>query len=212
MEKRMKKSVTLLEYISITDMIEFMVSESQRIMVGTYHEEDWFFYHDALSLMTATATIDWMRKKDYLKRWLLPVNLLSAGDKDLKNYLNRPIGNSPKMMPWDNTLNKDGKDEVMQHVSYTCHLPEDDPHKFSLSTPRRGSWCFHHLLEHKDGSPTSKWILQDIAKVFESMEMIRLAKGTLIAGTNRNGRRALQQHASGINVRGSKRVCQKEKD
>ena len=94
-------------------MIEFMVNESQRVMKGTYHEDDWFFYHDALTLMTATSTIEWMRKKDCLKRWLLPVNNLSQDDKDLKSYLGRPIGNSLEMMPWDCSLNKDLKDAVM---------------------------------------------------------------------------------------------------
>ena len=116
-------------YVSIADMIEFMVVESQRVMRGTYHEDDWFFYHDALSLMTATSTIEWMKKKDYLRRWLLPMNQLGADDKDLKAYMNRPVGNSPEMMPWDCSLNKDLKDAVMRHVCYTCHLPEDDERK-----------------------------------------------------------------------------------
>jgi predicted flap endonuclease-1-like 5' DNA nuclease len=211
-EKKIKKSVTLSAYICITDMIEFMIVESQEVMKGTYHEDDWFFYHDALSLMTANATISWMRKKDYLKRWLLPVNKLSEGETGLKNYLNRPIGNSPEMMPWDSSLNKNVKDEVARHVGYTSHLPEDDPHKFSLSTPKRGSWAFRRLLEHKDGSPTSKRILEDVGKVFESMELIRIAKGCLIAGTDRKGKRALQQNAAGINKRGGKRERQPEKD
>jgi hypothetical protein len=69
------------------------------------------------------------------------------------------------------------------------------------------------FLEHEDGAPSSERILQDIAKVFESMEKIREAKGALIAGIgDRKGRRALQQHASGINRRGGKRVRQPEKD
>jgi hypothetical protein len=62
-EARIKKSVTLLAYISIANMIEFMVVESQRVMHGTYHEDDWFFYHDALFLMTARSTIESMQKK-----------------------------------------------------------------------------------------------------------------------------------------------------
>ena len=100
-------------YVSIADMIEFMAAESKRVMKGTYHEDDWFFYHDALSLMTAKCTIKWMQKKDYLRRWLLPVNQLGANDKDLKSYLGRPVGNSPEMMPWDCSRNKDLKDAVM---------------------------------------------------------------------------------------------------
>ena len=104
--------------------------------------------------MTATSTIEWMRKKDYLKRWLLPVNNLSQDDKDLKSYLGRPVGNTPEMMPWDCSLNKDLKDAVMQHVCYMRHLPEEDERKFSLSTPKRGSWAFRRILEHEEGSPT----------------------------------------------------------
>jgi hypothetical protein len=51
-------------------------------------------------------------KKDYLKRWLLPVNIMLSKDViNLKNFLlHRPIGNSPEMMPWDCSLNKDIKD------------------------------------------------------------------------------------------------------
>jgi predicted flap endonuclease-1-like 5' DNA nuclease len=212
-EGKIKKSVTMSGYVSIADMIEFMVVESQRVMRGTYHEDDWFFYHDALSLMTATSTIEWMKKKDYLRRWLLPMNQLGADDKDLKAYMNRPVGNSPEMMPWDCSLNKDLKDAVMRHVCYTCHLPEDDERKFSLSTPKRGSYAFRRILEHEDGEPSSKRILQDIAKVFQSMRRILEAKGTLITGIgDRRGRRALQQHSSKINSRGGARYRQPEKD
>ena len=50
-------------------------------------------------------------------------------------------------------------------------------------------------------------------KVFELMEKIWEAKGALIAGIgDSKGRQALQQHASGINRRGGKRVRQPEKD
>jgi hypothetical protein len=53
-------------------MIKFMVGKSQRVMKGTYHENNCFFKHDVLSLITAVQTIEWMRKKDYLKRWVAP--------------------------------------------------------------------------------------------------------------------------------------------
>jgi hypothetical protein len=71
----------------------------QRSTRSLYHEDDCFFNHETLSLMTAAQTIEWMSKKDYLKRWLLPVNMLSEDNSDLKNFLRRPIGNSPEMMP-----------------------------------------------------------------------------------------------------------------
>jgi hypothetical protein len=119
------------------------------------------------------------------------MNQLSADDKDLKSYLGRPIGNSPKMMPWDCSLNKDLKDAVLQHMCYTCHLPEEHDRKFSLSTPKRGSWAFRQIwLPKKRANPK-----------------IQEAKGTLIPGIgDQKGRRALQQHVSCINRRGGTRV------
>jgi hypothetical protein len=117
-------------------------------------------------------------------------------------------------MPWDCSLNKDLKNTVMRHVSYMCHLPEDDKRKFSVSTPRRGSWAFCRILDHEDSSPRNERILQGIEKVlFQSMEKIRQAKGVLILGiSDWKGRRVLQQHVSHINKRGGKMVRQPEKD
>jgi hypothetical protein len=69
-------------------------------------------------------------------------------------------------------------------------------------------------LEHKAGSLSIDRILKDMVKVFESMEMIIWqAKGPLmIPGIgDRKCRRALQQHASGINRCDGKRDHQPEK-
>ncbi len=44
-------------------LIKFLVTESARVMKGTIHEEDFYFYHDALSLMTAKETRKWMCEK-----------------------------------------------------------------------------------------------------------------------------------------------------
>ena len=58
-------------------MIEHIVRESAKVFKGTAHEDDWVFYHDEISLMTAGATISWMKEKEYYKRWVLPVNDLN---------------------------------------------------------------------------------------------------------------------------------------
>jgi hypothetical protein len=41
-------------------------------MEGTEQEDDWCFYHDALSLMTAKEMILWMKAKKNYKWWILP--------------------------------------------------------------------------------------------------------------------------------------------
>ena len=53
--------------------------------------------------MTAKEMINWMKEKGYLHIWLLPLN----GLQDSTPYSGRPVGNSPKLMPLDNSLNRD---------------------------------------------------------------------------------------------------------
>ena len=44
---------------------------SEKMFKGTEHEDNWYFYHDALSLMTSAEYIAWMKDVGYCKRWLL---------------------------------------------------------------------------------------------------------------------------------------------
>ena len=69
-------------------------------MSGTVHENDWFFYHVALSLMTAKECKSWMERTlsscglNYMQKWLVPQNGLKEGTV----YEGRPVGNSPEFM------------------------------------------------------------------------------------------------------------------
>ena len=62
-----------------TDLIRFMTKEAENLMKGCVHKDDLFIVHDALVLMTAKETIDWMKDKNYYHRWLLPMNGLQDG-------------------------------------------------------------------------------------------------------------------------------------
>ena len=125
-------------FVCITDMIEHIVTESATVFEGTEHEDDWVFYHDTLSLMTAADTIACMKEKDYLKRWMLPVNGFNK-EKDLVKFAGRPVGNSPAFMPWECSLNNDPKLSCARHVIFTNNLPYTDPKTFSMSIPKRGA-------------------------------------------------------------------------
>ena len=134
----MKAACHMSPFVCITDMIEHIVTESAKGFEGNEHEDDWVFYHDALSLMTAAATIAFMNKKDYLKRRVLPVNGLTK-EKDLVKFAGRPVGNSPAFMPWECSLNNDIKLSCDSHIIFTNNLPYTYPKKFSMSTPKRGA-------------------------------------------------------------------------
>ena len=84
--------------------MEHIVQASATVMVGTQFEDNWVFYHDALTQACCKDTIRWMTEKGILHRWLLPKEGLNAGTR----YSAMPTGNSPEMMPWDCSFIKCG--------------------------------------------------------------------------------------------------------
>ena len=86
-----------------------MAIETSKMFEGTAHALDCMFSHDALSLLTAIETVQWMKDnrhtdgRTYYELWLKPLHGLNAGT----DYADRPPGNSPELMPLDASLNND---------------------------------------------------------------------------------------------------------
>ena len=102
------------KFFCITDLIRFMMKESDKPMKESVHEDDFFIFHDALVLMTAKEKIKWMKEKKCFHRWLLPMNGLQDGTP----YPGRPVVNSPEFMPLDNSLNR----AILQSLCFHCVL------------------------------------------------------------------------------------------
>jgi hypothetical protein len=68
----LKKSVLLSPNVCITEMVQHIYKESESLYNGTIHQNDWVFWHDALSLLTAKETVSWMKDMGNYDRWLLP--------------------------------------------------------------------------------------------------------------------------------------------
>ena len=94
----MMKSPTLKGLGSVHELVEHMWSVSEEHFKGTEHEDTWWIYHEALSIMTEAKTVKWMREKGYLKCWILPELGINDG---IGSFGGRPTGNSPEYMPWD---------------------------------------------------------------------------------------------------------------
>ena len=77
--EKLKYSTAVSKFVCITNLIRFMMDEAEKLMKGSVHEDDFYIVHDALVLMTAKKTINWMKEKGYLHRWLLPFNGLQDG-------------------------------------------------------------------------------------------------------------------------------------
>ena len=60
---KLKSSTEMSKFCCITDLIHFMMDEVEKLMKGSVHEDDFYFVQDALVLMTAKETINWMKQK-----------------------------------------------------------------------------------------------------------------------------------------------------
>jgi len=127
-EAKIADAPLLKNSVCVKDLITHIMVASQEVFIGSKFadptsENHWMFYHDALSTMTCAKTIVWMHEKDYYRFWLLPKGGLNDGTR----YACRPVGNSPEMMPWDASLNKDVDDSFQFHVALTKNLLPTDP-------------------------------------------------------------------------------------
>ena len=207
---------------NIRDLVRHIIESGNKNREGTIYEGNWYFYHDALSLMTANETIEWMQSMGYMKHWIFPMHNLNG---NIKHYTNaKPIGNHAEAMPWDNCLNKDHDDIVLAHVAATTLLDKDDPKKFSLATPKHVSSAYRRIYNNPpfiregdtepvmplgEGGPFPKRIAQDILKILPYWRRVYNNDGRNIE-VNIKGHRGNEirdeLRAKGIESRGGKRT------
>ena len=206
--ERIRTSSAMKPFVCITRLISFILDECKRVMHGTIHEDDWYFYHDALSLMTASTTLNWMDSETFngvsiRKKWLVPQKGLNKGTP----YEGRPVGNSPEFMPLDNSLNADIKRAHDLHCIITSKLHIKDPRKFSMRTPKLISRGILRLVESGDGEegvPCSERVMYDCDKALNSMWEVYKKGGAIVAElANRNGHRYRKE---GTGLHGGPRV------
>ena len=171
---KLKSSTAMSKFCCITDLIRFMMNEAENLMKGSVHEDDFFIVHYALVLITPKETINWMIQKGYLHRWLLPINVL----QDVTPYSGRHVGNSPKFMPLDNSLNRD----ILHSFSFCCVFihyiidGEETTEKesnmcFIYSTPREITRGLKRIWDSKMGTPSSARIIQDVDLALKALEI-----------------------------------------
>jgi hypothetical protein len=154
-------------YRCVTEMTDHIDNETKRVMKGTKNEGRGLWYHDALSLMTCKKSVQYMKQKGIFDNWLLPWGRLQEGTR----YHESIPGDSPELMPLDETLNMDIHANARYHVAITSHA------YLRLVDPATG------------GAPSSTRIVQDCEKWIRSLGKIREAGGKMVQGFGRNGNR-----------------------
>ena len=59
----------LLNKVCVTDLIDHIFSGTDKLFPS---DDDWFVYHDALSQMTATSAVLYMKDQGWYDHWILP--------------------------------------------------------------------------------------------------------------------------------------------
>ena len=188
--EKIETSTFLSPFVCITKMITHIVNSTKAAFQGTTHESTCLFYHDALSLMTAKRTRKWMSEKGYDKMWILPEQNLFQNDK-LKAYRGRPAGNSPELCNLDSNLNEDVHKAVSLLVDNGNFLANDDPNKYTMSTPKEGTRTYVRVFDPENGiAPSSARIIHDTEGVLRAIPRIVEAEGCVVDDiNNRAGRR-----------------------
>ena len=83
------------KHVCITTIWTKVVEITAEAFRGTKHEHDFMIYHDALVLLTAKTTIEWLKTQYYGHRsyweiWIHPMEGLNAGTR----FKSSPVGNS----------------------------------------------------------------------------------------------------------------------
>ena len=189
-----------------------MFVESKKIFEGTKFENEWYVYHDALSLLTSKASTEYMKQKGFYSHLILPQNGLNSGTV----YAHRVVGNHPEMMPLDSHLNQDVHNAVDQHAVVTKSIPWGHHLKFSKRTPKAMAKAYHRLWDPSlgihAGVPTSKRIIQDISRIVDETYLsIVKHRGRALYGLHTcDGRR--KKECGNEKGHGGKRVKKYEED
>ncbi len=207
--KQIKKSSSFAGVVSIKDMVKHIVIESQKLYKGTCFERSYHFYHDALSQLTHSSCVQWM--KDTLLPgedrviydcWIKPE--LGLNDQYGSRWWQRPIGNSPELMPLDNSLNQDIHVAVRRNTMWSLVLRKfvshGDNRLFSMATPRLIAAAYTRAVNPITGiSPSPKRIVQDVNKAVNAILVIFNAKGVYVEGLA-SGRTGGHRHTSQLTM------------
>ena len=127
--------------------------------------------------------------------WILSEMDLFTSGLVLKQYRDRPPGNSLELSNLDSCPNKDFHKAVECHVWYKNSLHKLDTKKFSIATPKKGTSSYLQIFYPIDSITTSsKRIISDMFDVLTSIKYIVEAEGCIITNVKnlkntRKGRR-----------------------
>jgi hypothetical protein len=165
--------------------------EAKKCYANTQHKNTYSIYHDALTQITHKSCVEWMKttyvpgeNKLVYSRCINPLNCLN--DSFGRRWGRQLVGNTPEVMPFDNSLFQDVKKSAQKHVTMSliiCNPGVKDDCLFLTATPKDAWRAYSWVFDHQSGvAPTSNQIVEDIQRVKSTWWEIFKAKGVYVPG------------------------------
>jgi len=187
-QDEVKKTVNK-DHCSIKELIDHMVSESNKLYKATKYENTFFIFHDALSTYFEFAAQQYINSIGFHNRI---VRCYGDTNKDagIKRYQHKLVGDTPEFCPLDAHLFSDYKRSVAMHCSLTSVYPITDKQRFHFGTPKQ---VWSTLTRVWEVSPTPDRVKEDIMAMRGRIAKIIEHRGALCPDEEfrglRNGRR-----------------------
>ena len=120
------------KYCCITDLMDHLVSESEKVYMGTDMFDKFHIYHDGLRLWWTKSAQNHMRLRNFYHRQIMCVGQTNAGNR----YHGKVVGDSPEFC---RALDSHGFADLETSLAYHCSLSSNydrkDPRRFLMGTP-----------------------------------------------------------------------------
>ena len=180
----------------VTDFMDHIIAQMKAKFDGTWYEDKWMVYHDALSAWTATDSMEYLNSTGYADRFITIVG--TNNDLVCKRYRNSKPGNSPEFSRGCDSF---GFPKHKLAMEFNCSLasvyPLGDPRRiFNQGNPME-LW---HLMETTwtEVAPDSESLVQDFSAFLPVARIVNENEGRLVPDLAlRSGRRHLSKKHAG---------------
>jgi hypothetical protein len=191
------KAVVDKKCCCITEIMDFIVSESNKVYENTVFKDTFMIFHDGLTQWWTAESQQYLHDVHNMR----DRQMRAYGDtnKASRYYSNKVAGDSPELCPLDNYLFSDLERSINFHVALSSFIDNnEDDRCFHLGTPAQVESTMFRCWEIE---PTSERIIQDIKSYIQNVQSVINANGTIVKNEGlRRGRRA-ERHQGDPNLR-----------
>lgn len=180
----------------VTDFMDHIIAQMKAKFDGTWYEDKWMVYHDALSAWTAKDSMEYLNSTGYADRFITIVG--ANNDLVCSRYKNSKPGNSPEFSRGCDSF---GFPKHKLAMEFNCSLASVYPHGDDRRIFKQGNptelW---HLMETTwvEVAPDSESLVQDFLAFLPVARIVHENEGRLVPDLAlRSGRRHLSKKHAG---------------